>query len=65
MLVEIEQSGIGSMKIAGSPLHLSETPGRVYHGAPSLGQHTEEVLTSLLKKTPPEISLLRQEGVIN
>ena len=50
MLVEIEQTGIGSMKIAGSPLRLSETPGRVYRGAPSLGENTEEILTSLLRK---------------
>jgi CoA:oxalate CoA-transferase len=65
MLVEIEQKGIGRMKIAGSPLRLSETPGRVYKGAPVLGEHTEEILTSLLKKTKTEIQSLRAEGVIN
>jgi CoA:oxalate CoA-transferase len=65
MLVEIEQKGIGSMKIAGSPLHLSETPGRIYHGAPSLGENSEEILTSLLKKTQSEILHLRKEGIIN
>jgi CoA:oxalate CoA-transferase len=65
MLVEIEQKGIGKMKIAGSPFRLSETPGRVYCGAPSLGEHTEEILASLLKKTKREIQSLRDEGVIN
>ena len=65
MLVEIEQTGIGSMKIAGSPLHLSETPGRVYHGAPSLGENTEEILTSLFKIEKTEITALRKESVIN
>lgn len=65
MLVEIEQTGIGRMKIAGSPLRLSEAPGRVYHGAPSLGEHTEEILTSVLKMTQSEILYLRKEGIIN
>jgi len=65
MLVEIEQKGIGKMKIAGSPIRLSETPGRVYQGAPSLGEHTAEILASVLKKTESEILSLRDEGVIN
>ncbi len=65
MLVEIEQKGIGKMKIAGSPIRLSETPGRVYHGAPMLGEHTAEILASLLKKTKTEILSLKNEGVIN
>jgi CoA:oxalate CoA-transferase len=65
MLVEIEQKGIGKMKIAGSPLRLSETPGRVYRGAPTLGENSEEILGSLLKKTKAEIESLKAEGVIN
>ena len=65
MLVEIEQTGIGKMKIAGSPFRLSETPGRVYRGAPSLGEDTEEILFSLLKVSQSEILSLRDDGVIN
>jgi CoA:oxalate CoA-transferase len=65
MLVEIEQKGIGKMKIAGSPFRLSETPGRVYQGAPALGEHTAEILASLLKKTKTEIQSLKAEGVTN
>jgi CoA:oxalate CoA-transferase len=65
MLVEIEQTGIGKMKIAGSPFRLSETPGRVCHGAPALGEHTEEILVTVLKMSQSEILSLRNEGVIN
>jgi CoA:oxalate CoA-transferase len=53
------------MQIAGSPLHLSETPGRVYRGAPALGENSEEILGSVLKKTRAEIESLKAEGVIN
>jgi CoA:oxalate CoA-transferase len=65
MLVEIEQRGVGKMKIAGSPLRLSLTPGEVYNGAPLLGEHTEQVLTSVLNFSPREITALKEEGVIN
>jgi CoA:oxalate CoA-transferase len=65
MLVEIDQKNVGRMKIAGSPFHLSETPGAVYQGAPALGEHTAEILSSLLEKTADEIVLLRKEGIIN
>ena len=64
MLVEIDQPGIGKMKVVGSPIHLSENPGEVYAGAPLLGQHTEEVLKNLLNMTPEEIGILRKEGVV-
>jgi succinyl-CoA---D-citramalate CoA-transferase len=43
---------------------LSATPGRVTHAGPPLGQHTDEVLTSLLSMTPAEITNLRAAGVI-
>ncbi len=65
MLVELDQPGIGAMKIAGSPIHLSDTPGKVYAHAPLLGEHSEEVLREILKYTPQEISRLREKGVIN
>jgi CoA:oxalate CoA-transferase len=65
MLVEIDQKNVGKMKIAGSPFRLSETPGKVYRSAPALGEHTAEVLSSLLNKTKAEIDSLRKEGIIN
>lgn len=65
MLAEIEQKGVGKMTIAGSPIRLSETPGKVTGGAPILGEHTEEILTSVLQLSKSEITSLRQEEVIN
>jgi crotonobetainyl-CoA:carnitine CoA-transferase CaiB-like acyl-CoA transferase len=31
---------------------------------PTLGQHTDEVLKTLLKKNPSEIAQLRSEGIV-
>ena len=65
MLVEIDQPLVGPMKIAGSPLRLSETPGEVYAPAPLLGQHSEEILEKLLGYSRQEIESLKKESVIN
>jgi len=65
MLVEIDQPVAGKMKIAGSPIRLSETPGDIYAPAPLLGQHSEEVLRNILKYGQDDIDRLKQEGVIN
>jgi CoA:oxalate CoA-transferase len=65
MLVEIEQPGIGTVKMAGSPIHLSETPGEVYAHAPLLGEHSEEVLRTILRYSQEEIERLKAEGIIN
>jgi len=65
MLVEIDQPGIGKMKIAGSPIRLSETPGEVYAPAPLLGQPSEDILKEILEYSREEISSLKEEGVIN
>jgi formyl-CoA transferase len=54
----------GEVSLVGSPLKLSETPvaGRLY--PPLLGEHTEEVLTSLLGYSAEEIARLRKESVV-
>jgi crotonobetainyl-CoA:carnitine CoA-transferase CaiB-like acyl-CoA transferase len=49
--------------IMATPVVLSETPGRVTMAPPTLGQHTDEILTSLgLSKT--EIEELRTSGAV-
>jgi CoA:oxalate CoA-transferase len=65
MLVEIDQPRVGKMHIASSPIRMSETPGEVYAPAPLLGQHTDEVLKSLLGYSDETIAQLKKEGIIN
>jgi CoA:oxalate CoA-transferase len=65
MLVEVEQPRVGKLKIAGSSIRLSETPGKVYAPAPLLGEHSETVLKEILGYAQVEIDTLKQEGVIN
>jgi CoA:oxalate CoA-transferase len=65
MLVEMEQPGVGKVRIAGSPIHLSETPGEVYSPAPLLGQHSEEILRDVLGYSKEAIDQLQREGIVN
>ena len=65
MLVTVDQPGIGPVRIAGSPIRLSETPGEVRSPAPLLGEHSVEVLREVLGYAPDRIEALKKEGVIN
>lgn len=62
--VEVPHPLVGSYKIPKFPAEFSETPGEIKTGAIVLGQHTEEVLRSMLKKTPKQIEELEQNGVV-
>jgi crotonobetainyl-CoA:carnitine CoA-transferase CaiB-like acyl-CoA transferase len=44
MVVELAHAEAGATKALGCPVHLSQTPVRITRPAPTLGQHTREVL---------------------
>lgn len=62
-ITEIEDPAHGKIKVAGIPVKLSETPGKVTGPAPELGQHTEEILTDLLGYSWDDIGRFRDKGV--
>jgi crotonobetainyl-CoA:carnitine CoA-transferase CaiB-like acyl-CoA transferase len=62
-LIEMEHPKAGRVKATGFPAKLSETPARVYRPAPTLGQHTDEILAQL-GKDAAEIARLRDAGII-
>jgi crotonobetainyl-CoA:carnitine CoA-transferase CaiB-like acyl-CoA transferase len=49
--------------LAPTPIELSETPGTYRHPAPLLGEHTDEILSSL-GYSAAEIAGLRAEKVV-
>ena len=64
MMVELEHPTAGRIKHIGVPVKLSRTPGSVRRPAPTLGQHTDEVLAET-GLTPAEIAALRAEHVVS
>jgi crotonobetainyl-CoA:carnitine CoA-transferase CaiB-like acyl-CoA transferase len=63
MVVERPHPKAGKVKMTGVPVKLSATPGEAGDAPPLLGQHTEEVLTSL-GYTKEQVADLRKRGVV-
>lgn len=64
MLVEIEHPKAGRIRQIGIPMKFSETPGKIKAPPPLLGQHTKEILRSLLGYSENDIDQLKKEGII-
>ena len=64
MIINVPEPALGTIPQPGVVPKLSRTPGRVTHAGPHLGQHTEELLSELLRMSADEIAALRQAGVI-
>jgi crotonobetainyl-CoA:carnitine CoA-transferase CaiB-like acyl-CoA transferase len=47
MMVTVPHATLGPVRVTGVPVKLSDTPGSVRTGPPTLGQHTAAVLTEL------------------
>ena len=58
MVVEVEHPVAGNYKMAGSPLKFSNYPDTAYAPAPTLGQHTVQVLQEYIGMPAEEISAM-------
>jgi CoA:oxalate CoA-transferase len=64
MFVERDHPKYGKLKVTGTPLKLSETPGRVERLAPDVGEHNEEIFVGLLGHSKDELKRWQDAGVI-
>jgi crotonobetainyl-CoA:carnitine CoA-transferase CaiB-like acyl-CoA transferase len=64
MWVKASQPAVGEYRVPNFPAKFYKTPGEVVSGAPMLGQHTEEVLTTMLGYTPEQVKALEKEGKV-
>ena len=64
MILEIEHASAGTVRLPGFPYKLSATPAEIQKPPPTLGQHTEEVLRSLLGYSVENLASVRDKGAI-
>ena len=64
MFVELEHPLYGPVKMTGTPLKLSETPGRIERLAPMPGEHNEQIFLGLLGHSRAELERWRAEGIV-
>ena len=64
MLVEVEHARLGKLKQIGIPMKFSETKPEIKSSPPVLGEHTAEVLRTLLGYDDARLRELKEKGVI-
>ena len=64
MVVALDHPVAGAIRTLGVPVKLDDTPGSVRTPPPTLGQHTEEILTHMLGLDMDAIARLREAGAV-
>jgi CoA:oxalate CoA-transferase len=64
MIIDVEQTLSGKVKVPGSLFKMSKTPGKIDYAAPFLGENTQEVLSAMLGYTDEQLTKLSDEGII-
>ena len=63
MVIDVEDPGVGPIKLVGNPIKLSESKPVTDIPSPLLGENTEEILAEI-GYTEEEMNQLREDGVI-
>ncbi|MGH7862142.1 MAG: CoA transferase, partial [Candidatus Dormibacteraceae bacterium] len=63
-IVAVEDAELGQIRMPGVQPRLSETPWRVRHAGPSLGEHNQAIYRDRMGLSDEEISSLLSQGVI-
>lgn len=64
MLQRVAHDRLGELLLPGVVVKMSDTPGEIRTPGPALGQHTDEVLRSVLDLSPDDLARLRANKVI-
>lgn len=62
--VDMQHPEGGTIGMVANPIRLSKTPVQYRYPPPLRGQHTDEILASVLQKTPVEINDLKVQNVV-
>ena len=62
--MDVENPAYGKLTMAGIPIQLDQTPGKLRHAPPVVGQHTSEVLRDWLGLDEAKIADLRTRKAV-
>ncbi|KAL8940945.1 MAG: hypothetical protein Q9211_002039 [Gyalolechia sp. 1 TL-2023] len=65
MVKEIEHPSYGSMRLVNTPVKFSHSEPSIRTAPPTLGQHTNEILSDILGMSNTEINSLKDRGVVS
>lgn len=65
MVTEVEHDACGSIKLVSPPVKFSHSTPSIRSPPPTLGQHTNDVLTELLGMKIDEVEALKKDGVVS
>ncbi len=64
MVIDLKHPNGSSTKGPGNPIKLSRSSDEIFTAAPTLGQHTDEVMTQLLNLSVEQIQQMKNQGII-
>ena len=64
MVIDLKHPNGNSTKGPGNPIKLSRSSDQVFTAAPTLGQHTDEIMTQLLNLSVEQIEQMKVQGII-
>ncbi len=64
MVVKLNHTKAGPIRVTGNPIKLSDTPGAVDSPPPMLGEHTAQVMFDWLNMSEEQVDKLRKERVV-
>lgn len=65
MVTEVEHDACGSIRLVSPPVKFSQSTPSIRSPPPTLGQHTNDVLTKLLGLKSDEVEALKKDGVVS
>jgi len=63
-IITVDDRELGPIRMPAVQPRLSETPGRVRHAGPALGEHNQQIYQELMGLSPQELADLKQQGVV-
>lgn len=64
MVVEMDHGSCGPIKMVNTPVKYSESKPGIRAAPPTLGQHTDEILSQLLGHDESEIAAFKDKGIV-